>query len=550
MATGRSTRRRRFRLSAVLLTVCCFAASVCAAAPGLANKPADEPEAVRRGKELESSRRWSEAIEFYEQTSKDWPDSRHLSYGLRRAKIQFSIERRYGDKSFVDQLLPLPRAKAQSYFDDVLTKVERHYVDPVSPTTFVAHGTESLYHALTNSKFLAKNLPAANSPKIQQVRRQLYDQYWNRQVEGLSGARQVIEEVCEIASRELSLTPGCVVMEYVFGGCNALDDYSSYLTPGRLDDLYSNIEGEFVGIGIEMKAEQGAGLRLMNVLADSPAEEGGCRGGDLIVSIDGTDSRNLSTEEAAGLLQGSPNSRVTLELLGPKDGDKPRRAALVRRAVKVRSIPVVKLIDSKEKVGYIRMTGFQKNSAEELDQALAQLHREGARSLIWDLRGNPGGLLNAAVEVLDRFIDNGLLVRTEGRTEDQNWNYSAQPGGTSNLPLVVLVDGDSASASEIVAGAIRDHHRGQLVGRKTYGKWSVQTILPAKSNTGLRLTTAKFFSPSGQTFGKIGVEPDVPVDRSGEVVAAYRGRTSGEILEDADVQAGLEALRRQVATRK
>lgn len=180
--------------------------------------------------------------------------------------------------------------------------------------------------------------------------------------------------------------------------------------------------------------------------------------------------------------------------------------------MQVKSIPVAKILDTEQGIGYIQMTGFQKSSAVELDMALNRLRRQGMKSLIWDLRGNPGGLLTAAVEVLDRFIDDGTLVSTRGRTADQNFTYSAHRPGTWDIPLVLLIDGNSASASEIVAGAVRDHGRGEIVGRQSFGKWSVQSIYPARNGTGLRLTTAKFYSPDGHSHSKIGVKPDVVIE--------------------------------------
>lgn len=510
--------------------------------------PATENQAIRKGAELERDRHWSDAIDFYEKCLKSWSDNGQLQYGLRRAKVQFSIERRYSEKSFLTDMLGQQRPEATGHLEDVLAKVRKHYVDPISATSFVAHGTESLYHALANDRFLEHHSTGRSPEAYTRLRKILRDQYWNRSCPGPDSAIALVNEVADLTFTEAGIPPVATIFEYVFGGCNSLDDYSNYLTPGRLGDLYSNIEGEFVGIGIEMKSEAGKGLLLVNVLPESPADEAGALPGEFITSIDGRDCRKLTTEEAAQLLQGAPNSRVQLELSG---GDTPpRRAFLTRRAVKVKSIPVVELIDSANGVGYIRMTGFQKNSADELDQALSRLEREGMRALIWDLRGNPGGLLTAAVEVLDRFIDDGVLVSTKGRMVDQNWTYSATRIGTRDLPLVVLVDGDSASASEIVAGAVRDHRRGTLVGRKTYGKWSVQSILPGRGETGLRLTTAKFYSPSGNTYGKIGVEPDVLVETTTEQqLAAYRGKKRGQIDRDQDITKGLEVLRKQLAKR-
>ena len=504
---------------------------------------------IQEGLDLRNSRRWIEAIELYEKSLKSWPENEQLKQGLRQSKIHFSIERRYADKSFVNTMLPMSRGEAMVYLDDVLEKVRHYYVDTVSGTNFIAHGTESLYFGLNNEKFLQRNLPYGDRDKIAQVRTTLRERYWNKPAVGVDGARRIVVELCDLTQRELNLPPSAVVMEFVFGGCNSLDDYSSYLTPGKLGDLYNNIDGEFVGIGIEMKAESGKGLLLVNVLPESPASEGGAQVGDFIVSIDGRDCRKLTTEEAATMLQGQPNSRVRLQLADPNTNEE-RPATLIRRAVKVKSIPVVKIIDRANHIGYIRMTGFQKNTAEELDAAMSKLRREGMQALIWDVRGNPGGLLNAAVEVLDRFIGNGVLVSTRGRVQDQNTIYKAHVDATDwSGPLVLLVDGDSASASEIVAGAVHDLHRGTIVGRKTYGKWSVQSILPGHAESGFRLTTAKFYSPNGGTYSKIGIQPDVQVAEETENKSAQRNRRSGKTEDDRDIEAGIETLRKKLANR-
>ena len=258
--------------------------------------------------------------------------------------------------------------------------------------------------------------------------------------------------------------------------------------------------------------------------------------------------KGLVFDEAAGKLKGTPNSQVRLELSGLSAADH-RTINVTRRAVQVKSIPVVKIVDASRGIGYIQMTGFQKSSPAELDDALARLNRQGMRLLIWDLRGNPGGLLTAAVEVLDRFIDNGVLVSTKGRTADQNWSYSAHRPNSSNVPIVLLTDENSASASEIVAGAIRDHQRGTIVGRKTYGKWSVQSIFPVQRNVGLRLTTAKFYSPAGKTLGKIGVKPDVEVDLPDHVVL-HRGPMANSLEDDPDIRKALDVARDQLDGRK
>ena len=504
----------------------------------------DAEQAVRQGTRFEKTRKWPEAIEHYEAALKAWPKDEHLTLGLRRSKIHFNVERRYSDSSFLRSLTTLTRSEAIGLFDETYAKVSNQYVEPVNVTDYVAHGTESLYFALDDERFLQQNLRNVSRERIANLRQRLHKEHWNRPV---SNASQRLNELCDLAASETALSAGAVVMEYVFGGCNALDDYSAFLTPSRLSDLYGNIEGQFVGLGIEMKAIPDRGLLLVNVLPESPASEGGLLAGEHIVGIDGTNCRNMTTDEAAGMLQGLEGTRITLEMSDARG--KTRRTEFTRRAVIVKSIPVVKMIDEAHGIGYIQMTGFQKSSPQELDAALQQLRKQGMQSLVWDLRGNPGGLLTSAVEVLDRFIADGVLVSTRGRTPDQNMSYSAYRTGTWNVPLVLLVDGDSASASEIVAGAIRDHHRGTIVGRKTYGKWSVQSIFPVRGEAGLRLTTAKFYSPSGQTLGKIGVRPDINVPEPDEPRHFHRSSTDVDVASDADLQKALDVLLQKTAQR-
>lgn len=536
------------RALGTLLLFFCYAAPLAWPASVHAEElPADVRQAILSGADLERAEKWLDAIEHYEKALKGWPDNTSLQYGLRRSKIHFGIERRYADASFETQLLRMTKTEALDRYERILAQIQTNYVEPVSSTSFVAHGTESFYLALNNPEFTERHLRNVAPERVRKLRVMLRDAYWNKPVTDRTGARQVISDVCDLAWNEIRLSSSPVIMEYLFGGCNALDDYSNYLTPDRLNDLYGNIEGEFVGLGIEMKGEAGKGMLLVNVLPDSPAEEGGLKRGDYIVGIESQDCRDMTTDEAAKLLRGPSGSYVTIEIQST-GGYEAHTKRLPRRAVHVKSIPVAKIIDPRTGVAYIQMTGFQKTTAAEMDAALAQLQSQGMKSLIWDVRGNPGGLLTAAVEVLDRFIANGVLVSTKGRIQDQNWSYSARPQGTTNIPLVLLVDGDSASASEIVAGAILDHNRGTIVGRQTYGKWSVQSIFPVQGSTGLRLTTAKFYSPRGNTYGKVGIKPQILVERpEGEHFAFYGGRADEELAQDADIRKGLEVLQQQAA---
>ncbi|MBI1313954.1 PDZ domain-containing protein [bacterium] len=519
------------------------------AAPPLPLDLDDSRSALSIGEELERSGHWLDAIQHYDQAIDRWPDNEDLKYGRRRARVHFRIERRYADASFEKSLVAMSRAEALDLFDETAARIRANFVEPLSYLSIVAHGTESLYIALANPEFLDQNLSGLLTAEQRKegahnLRKILREQYWNKPVHNSQHARQVVLEVTQHAERTLKLPAAAVVMEYVFGGCNALDDYSGFLTADRLADLYSNIDGEFVGLGVEMKEETGNGMLLVNVLPDSPAAVGGLRRGDRILEIDGTDIRSASIDDAANRMRGPSGSRVRLVVRR----DAERRnwdTVLIRRAVVVKSIPEMRIVDQDQGIAYLQLAGFQKSTSRELDAALASLQAQGMKSLIVDVRGNPGGLLTAAVEVLDRFVEEGVLVSTKGRTDDQNWTYRAHREGTFDMPLVLLTDGDSASASEIVAGAIRDHRRGTIVGRKTFGKWSVQSIFNVGSDNGLRLTTAKFYSPNGHTLSKVGVEPDVLVELPNEHTVAYRSNQFGDKESDADLDRAIEILRQK-----
>ena len=535
----------RWWVRSVLLT-----AALIAACPALsmAAAPQSRDDAVAAGRELEQARQWHDAIDFYEEVLESWPDDENLSYGLRRSKFQFSIERRYADDSFQTNLLTLPRAEAMDVLEAVLNKIEANFVEPISAQSVVAHGTESLWLALANDKFRGRHLSGVDTARIRQMRTALRRDYWNKPIRSRQEVRRTVGEVSEMGERLLGLDAAAVVMEYVFGACNCLDDYSSVLTPTRYADLFSNIDGEFVGIGIVMEGEAGRGMSLVDVLPESPAEEAGLLPGEWIIAVDRVDCRFLATEEAATMLTGPEGSRVRLELESP-DGST-REVTCHRREVKVKSIPVATMLDTQCGVGYIRLAAFQKTSTVELDQALTKLQKQGMRSLVWDLRGNPGGLLNEAVSVLDRFIDEGVLVSTRGRLSTQDETFHAFGPGTWRMPLVLLIDGNSASASEIVAGAVRDHQRGTIIGRKSYGKWSVQSIYPTANGMGLRLTTAKFYSPNGNSLSKIGVEPDIIVPLPEDQDRPRRSSEPVDPETDPDLRAALEHLCGQSYTRR
>ena len=329
------------------------------------------------------------------------------------------------------------------------------------------------------------------------------------------------------------------------GFANCLDAYSTFLTADQLDDVYSQIEGNFVGLGIELKADDGS-LLIANVIPKGPAERAGIKAGDRIVAVDGQSTRDITTDRAADMLKGEQGTFVQVKLVAPDSSS--RVVAVRRERVEVPSVEDVKMVDRQNGVAYFRISSFQKTTSHDVDTALWRLHRDGMRSLIVDVRGNPGGLLTEAVEVADRFVEDGTIVSTMGRSARENYDYKAHRVGTWRVPLVVLIDGDSASASEIFAGAIRDHHRGTVVGIRSYGKGSVQGIFPLRVvKGGVRLTTAKFYAPNGQAISDRGVQPNVTIHVTAKPVD---GKLVESDDEDPVLRAGVKAARDLVALRE
>jgi carboxyl-terminal processing protease len=466
---------------------------------------------MQQGLQLEQQRRWGEALTHYEEAVRQYPKDNSLQQRFDNARLHYDLERRYSDRSFCNLVAQMSPDRALNLYGQVLLKIESHYVDVPHWNELVDCGARGFAMALGEPTFIERNVPQRNRLAIDAFRQELSKLRGSRVVNNRNDAREMVAAAAQLAEQKLEIPQAVVVLEYLCGATNSLDPYSAYLTPDQLNDVYAQIEGNFVGLGVELKAQEGT-LVIVRVITGSPAEEGGVRAGDRILAVDGQSTAALSTERAANLLQGVDGSVVALSLAAP--GQQPRLLNIRRRVVEVPSIDQVSIVDRKFGVGYFKLTCFQKTTARDLDAALWKLHRDGMRSLVMDLRGNPGGLLVSAVEVADRFIDRGVIVSTRGRISQEDYTYSAHEQGKWRMPLVVIVDQDSASAAEIFAGAIRDHHRGTIVGVRSFGKGSVQGIFPLdETNAGMRLTTAKFYSPKGHPFSGIGVEPDVPLQR-------------------------------------
>lgn len=297
------------------------------------------------------------------------------------------------------------------------------------------------------------------------------------------------------------------------GMLRGLDPYSAYLSPERYRELEIGTSGEFGGVGMEVTTEDGY-LKVITPIEGGPAEKAGIKPKDLIIEIEGESTKGMVVQEAVKLLRGPKGSPVTITIQREGDSD-PSKITLIRDKIIVKSVKY-ELLDNQ--IGYIKLSQFQENSSQELRTALSGLESQNGKKLrgvVLDLRNNPGGLLGEAIDIVDEFIDQGLIVSVRGRTEGQAREYYATKNGDfQEYPIVVIVNDGSASASEVVAEALQDSKRATILGTNTFGKGSVQTIIRLEDGSGLKLTTAKFYAPSGRSISEVGVTPDVIVENS------------------------------------
>ena len=488
---------------------------------------------------LEEKQLWSDAMQVYEKGLKDFSTSPILLNRYRLCRYHFELGRRYHDSTF-EQLVQKKPSEVLKMALDIFTRIHENHIDSPNWKTLFEYGLDNLEVALTDQEFLRWNKVYSSEEKLASFCRKIRETAQPWSFLEITHIKDGVLNIAELAQNEIGLHPSVVLMEFVCGAAYGLDPHTSFLTRRQLSDFCSTIEGSFVGIGIEIdnsdpKADV---LTIAKVHPKSPAMQAGLQDGDSIFAVNGVPTAGLGIDRAADLLQGEFGTAVVLQTRTPSG--KLREVRIVRREIKIVSVEDVHLIDGK--IGYMRVNCFQSSTANEMVDALETLRKQGMESLILDLRGNPGGLLPIAVEVADLFLDKGrIIVRTQDRYNQSETIRRAEAPGTSTVPLSILIDEESASASELFASAIQEHKRGILIGVPSYGKGTVQIIYRFYGNdldtpiSGLKLSVERFYSPSGASCCNVGIRPNIiiPPEMEQTVVVGKPDMTTGSIAQAA-----------------
>lgn len=511
-------------------------------------------EQIEYGYRLEESHSWQQAIAYYEKLQREHTDDATVARRLQIVRIHHDVWRRYNDESFLTTVDGSSLDAAIKLYGEVLGKLQLYYVENVPLYDLARNGTAFVEVALTEPPFIEHAIGTTDSSRIEQYRLNVHRHLLQRPVSTVIDAQRLVAAIATDAQQQIGASPQAIVYEYIAGAAGMLDPYSAYLTAAEYTEIMSQIEGNLIGIGVELWAE-GEELEIVQVFDDGPAAAVGLAAGDRVLAVDGAAVSAIGAKKAADMLRGNESTNV--DLLVIRGDESPRTVRIVRRRLDVASVTDVDLVDEAAGIGYLRISNFQKTTCGEVDAAIVDLHNRGMRSLIIDLRRNPGGLLDAAVELADRFLPAGGIVSTRGRNGAENHNFTAHYAGTLDLPLMILIDEDSASASEIFAGAISDNRRGLIVGRTSYGKGSVQGVFHNDAGAGgLRLTVSKFYAPSGYAISNRGVHPDIELgaDQGSRLVARpaieptdgparSKQRAARRMMEDQELNQAVAAAR-------
>jgi carboxyl-terminal processing protease len=490
--------------------------------PGLVLPPTDSPSAPWNGQPV-----------YDESPYNHLPAAPAPSH--REPTIDEELTHRYTDPRMVRAMQSTSMSQLTSLYMETSQLIDQRHINPISYEERTRRALATLARAIENPAFLKAARVAGNPASVRQAQAELGGLERRQPARSAQEALSVMQYAASVLNRSLGIPMEATALEFINGTIDALDTYSAYVPVETAQGPSAGLEEHIVGIGVELKAHD-SGLQIVGVVDGGPAAAAKLQRGDVIVSINNRAIQGLSLNEGADLITGPAGTTVHLTVI--RDG-RTGTVTLPRRSVYVSSVTGVQMIDPQQKVGYIRLKQFSESSSQDLDKALWKLYQEGMQTLVFDLRGNPGGLLTAAIAISDKFVANGPIVSTKGRHAEDNSQEMASFDRTWKIPLVVLIDEDSASASEIFAAAIQDNGRGVIVGRRSYGKGTVQTHFPLRSVGGdFKLTTAKFYSPSGREMAGAGVLPDVqvpahnaglelPFDQDADIIAAIRITADG-----------------------
>ncbi len=497
--------------------------------------PADagtSPEKVKQlrkqAEQYERRSDWYDACTVYEKLLKATRNHPEIRERYRNALRHYYQVLRHRDPGYRKDVLGLKYTQALRLYEIVVynlldSSVERHRVDP---GRVFRKGLQEFINALADPVFCQTHLPGLRPDETRTFRGYL-QRAWGSPAAILT-RDQAVEQVRDVAMKALNalnLSATTTVLEFTCGACCAVDEYTVYLTPNQFRELADLLKGEYVGVGVQLGSDNGK-LAVVDVAPDVEVADKTVPPplkGDHILSIDKRPVGDLGAEAAMKLLEGEVGTVVELFIASP--GMAQRSVALRRRPIFVPSVLPPQLQSGA--IGYLRVTCFQETTLQELNEALMLLHKAGMKALILDLRGNSGGLFEVAVEVARRFLASGVIVSTQHQDPKLNTVYQARNPGALTLPLVVLVDGETASAAEVLAGALKENKRARLVGQTTYGKGCSQGLLrlptqgllklPAEQGGrptgGIRITVARFFSPAGYPYTGRGVVPHLFVNR-------------------------------------
>ena len=453
------------------------------------------------------------------------PETPQVPAKPNRPTVAERIRLRYADPRVIRMLRQLTPQGVESFYAEVSELIDERHLTPATYAQRVDGALDHLTQALDVPSFVETAGVRGTESEITAFREHLQRLRSQIRVRNANDAIVVLRDVQSRASSSIVINPSAIGLEFLYGATDSLDQFSMLLPPEKNGGPSVGLSDNLVGIGVEIESHP-LGLRILKLLPGGPAAQADFRNGDIITHIDDKEIRQLEMNRAVDLIVGSVGTPVRIQATR---GNRSGNVTLTRQQIALHSVVDVRMEDAKHGVGYLKLEKFADSTMNEIDNALLSLHHQGMKSLIVDLRGNPGGLLTTAIALSDRFLSSGTIVLTKGRTPADNSKETAHYSNTWKVPLIVLIDHNSASASEIFAAAIQENHRGLIIGEKSYGKGTVQTLFPLQTfPAALRLTTAKFYSPEGREMAGVGVTPDIKI-----YAAPVDNRQSDEVLKEA-----------------